>query len=298
MSTPQTKPPKWQIYVLAARPKTLWASVVPVIMGGAMAFDSGRFYLLAFVVALLAAMLIQIGANYANDLFDFLKATDRTDRLGPLRVTQAGLVTSREMKIAIAMIFTLTLLLGVYLVARGGVPILLIGVTAIMFAIGYTAGPLPLGYVGLGDLFVLIYFGPVAVAGTYFVVTHTLTRLALLTGLPAGMLSVAILTVNNLRDVDSDRRGGKKTLAVRCGRRFAQFEYLAMILIAGLFPILLARLSPQHSGILLACLTLVAAVRPIKTVFTQQGVVLNKTLAQTGGLLALFGLLFAIGWLL
>ncbi len=292
------KLPKWKIWLLAARPKTLWAGITPVVIGGALALDIGRFHLLSFFAALSGSILIQIGANFANDLFDFLKAADDENRLGPTRVTQTGLVTLQEMKTATIVVFVLSAFVGFYLVYRGGVPILIIGLTSILFAVLYTAGPYPLGYIGLGELFVLIYYGPVAVAGTFYVMALKLNWISVLAGIPPGMISAAILTVNNLRDADNDQRSGKKTLAVRFGKTFAKWEYLILMLGAILFPTALFFLNHSHPRVFLTGLALFPAIPEIKKVFTIRGAELNQVLAQTGKILALFGVLFSIGWLL
>jgi len=290
---------KLKIWLLASRPKTLPAGVVPVIIGAALAYDTGVFHWLSFVCALIGSILIQIGANFSNDLFDHLKKTDDTDRIGPMRVTQAGLVTPMQMKTATFVVFFAALIIGIYLVYRGGWPIVIIGLSSILFAMLYTGGPKPLGYVGLGDLFVLIYYGPVAVVGTYYVITLDFNTTVLLAGIPPGMFSTAILTVNNLRDIDSDRRTGKRTLAVRFGRQFARVEYIVMIFGACLFPVILFAYSGEHFGGMAALLTLIPAVPAFRRVLTQtSGEILNNSLAETGRLLLIYGVLFSIGWLI
>jgi len=202
---------KIKTWVLAGRPKTLPAALVPVIMGTAMAYGDGVYHIPAALAALLGALLIQIGTNFVNDYADFKKGTDNGERIGPLRVTQAGLVTPTQMKFAIALVFFLTVLAGLYLVYRGGWPVVIIGVLSIVSGALYTAGPYPLGYLGLGDIFVLIFFGPVALAGTYYVQALTINWIVILAGLAPGLLSVAILTVNNLRDIDGDKSREKNT---------------------------------------------------------------------------------------
>jgi 1,4-dihydroxy-2-naphthoate polyprenyltransferase len=285
------------VWILAARPKTLPAGLAPVLIGTAMAFADGLLYWPAAIAAALGSLLIQIGTNYANDYFDFRKGADAHRRLGPLRVTQAGLVTPHAMKIATIIVFSLALLVGVYLVSRGGLPIVVIGLLSILFGVLYTGGPWPLGYNGLGDIFVLIFFGPVAVGGTYYVQTLSITAPVLVAGLAPGLFSVAILTVNNLRDIDSDRATGKRTLAVRCGRRFAVAEYTLCILIACLVPLILVLVWRIHPWVVISSATLLFAVPAIKTVATTSGEPLNHTLAVTGRLLLIFSVLFAIGWI-
>ncbi len=287
---------QWQIWLLAARPKTLWAGITPVLMGGAMAFDASKFHVLAFSAALAGSVFIQIGTNFANDLFDYLKQTDTRDRIGPMRVTQAGLVSPKKMKSAILIVFGLAILIGLYLVIRGGFPVLVIGILSILFGILYTAGPYPLGYTGWADVFVLVFFGPVAVAGTYYVNALELNKMAIVAGISAGMISTAILTVNNLRDYDTDKKSGKRSLAVRFGKKFAKIEYLILLIGALFFPIFLSITDPVHSPVLISLLSIFVMVPSLKKVFLIEGPELNLVLAQTGKALALFGILFSIGW--
>jgi 1,4-dihydroxy-2-naphthoate octaprenyltransferase len=276
-------------WYLAIRPKTLWAAISPVIIGSAMAYGEGKFHLLSAVLAGMAAVLIQIGTNFANDYFDFVHGADHKDRLGPMRVTQAGLVKPQVMKLATILVFSLAFLLGIYLIWRGGWPIFFIGVLSILFGVLYTAGPYPLGYNGLGDIFVLIFFGIVAVGGTYYVQALEINLLVLLAGLSPGLFSMAILTVNNLRDVKSDMKG----------ENFARWEYLASVLLACLIPILLFFFTGSHLYALAASLVFVAAIPSIKTVFEQKpGIIFNQVLATTGKLLLLYSLMFSLGWIL
>jgi 1,4-dihydroxy-2-naphthoate polyprenyltransferase len=284
------------VWILAARPKTLPAGLAPVLIGTAMAYADGRLHWPAAIAAALGSLLIQIGTNYANDYFDFKKGADTHERLGPLRVTQAGLVTPHAMKIATIIVFSLALLAGAYLVYRGGLPIVAIGLLSILFGILYTGGPYPLGYNGLGDIFVLIFFGPVAVGGTYFVQTLTITPPVIVAGLAPGLWSVAILTVNNLRDIDSDLNSGKKTLAVRFGRRFAIAEYTICVLVACLIPLILVLTYNRSTWVVLASATILPAIPAMRAVATASGEPLNHTLASTGRLLLIFSILFSIGW--
>jgi 1,4-dihydroxy-2-naphthoate octaprenyltransferase len=286
-----------RIWLLAARPKTLWAGVVPVVVGGAIAVETGEFAALPFLFALAGSMLIQIGTNFANDLFDFLKNVDDGDRTGPMRVTQAGLVTPAQMKSAIIIVFTLALLVGIYLVWLGGVPILVIGLTSILFGVLYTAGPYPLGYHGLGDVFVMIFYGPVAVCGTYYVMTLDFGWNVVLCGLAPGMLSTAILTVNNLRDIESDTRTGKRTLAVRFGKAFARCQYAALVFGAALVPVAIYTLYGAHPWSMVAGVIALPAAFLVKKIASESsGQEMNRILSDTGKLLALYGLIFSIGW--
>lgn len=287
-------------WLLAARPKTLAAGITPVIMGAVMAFDVGAFHAPAVLCCALGALLIQIGTNYANDYFDFVKGTDTAERVGPTRATQAGLVTPRQMLLATILVFGLAFIPGAYLMWRGGLPILAIGLVSVACGLLYTGGPYPLGYLGLGDLFVLVFFGPVAVAGTYYVQTLTVTPEVLLAGLAPGLFSTAILTVNNLRDADTDVKTGKRTLAVRLGKTFARWEYV-VTLVAGalLVPLALCLYTGQHWPVMISSLTLLAAIPAVRVVFSSAGgPALNVILARTGQLLLLFTVLFSVGWLL
>jgi len=287
-----------KIWILAARPKTLPAATAPVIIGCALAWGAEAFHLPAALAALAGALLIQIGTNFANDYFDFLQGIDDHERLGPMRVTQAGLVSPRKMKRATIMVFGLALLVGVYLVWRGGWPVVIIGLLSILFGVLYTGGPYPLGYNGLGDVFVLIFFGPVAVGGTYFVQALDISAPVLIAGFAPGLFSVAILTVNNLRDLDNDRAAGKRTLAVRFGKSFTVAEYVACIVIACAIPVVLYLAYDVGAKVLIASATLLFAVPTVKDVCSKSGVVLNETLAATGRLLFLFSILFSVSWLL
>jgi 1,4-dihydroxy-2-naphthoate octaprenyltransferase len=223
--TPTTLSPL-QVWMLAARPKTLPAAAAPVIVGSAAAFVDGAFQPLPALAALLAALLLQIGANLANDVFDFHKGADTQERLGPVRVTQSGMLSPEQVMGGMWVTFGLAALLGLYLAWVGGWPIILIGVASIAAAILYTGGPFPFGYYGLGDLFVFIFFGLVAVCGTYYIQVAALTPLAIWSSIPMGLLITAILVVNNLRDIDTDRQAGKRTLAVRLGTEGARWEYV------------------------------------------------------------------------
>lgn len=290
---------KIKIWISASRPKTLWAAFSPVIIGTAMAYGEGKVHWLSAVLAAVGAILIQIGTNFSNDYYDYFRGADKKERLGPIRVTQAGLVKPETMKRATILVFSLAFASGIYLIYRGGWPVLIIGLLSILFGILYTAGPYPLGYNGLGDIFVLIFFGLVAVGGTYYVQALEINSLVLLAGLSPGLFSTAILTVNNLRDISSDKKAGKKTLAVRFGEDFARLEYLFSVLIACLIPIVLFFISDSHLYALAASLVFLAAIPPIRTIYEQKpGKIFNQVLATTGRLLLLYSLLFSIGWIL
>lgn len=287
-----------KIWIQAARPKTLAAGITPVLIGTAMAVDAGVFHAPAALCALVGSLLIQIGTNYANDYFDFVKGTDTEERVGPQRATQAGLVSPATMRFATLVVFALALLPGAYLIYRGGGPILAIGIVSIICGVLYTGGPYPLGYLGLGDLFVLVFFGPVAVGGTYYVQSLDCPPEVLIAGLAPGLFSTAILTVNNLRDADTDIKTGKKTLAVRFGKTFARWEYVLCLVAGGLGVPLYLAVTTGHYFALTAVLALLPAIPAVRTVFTVEGPPLNAILARTGQLLLLFSVLFSVGWIL
>ncbi|MFB6134646.1 MAG: 1,4-dihydroxy-2-naphthoate polyprenyltransferase [Halanaeroarchaeum sp.] len=296
-------------WLMAIRPQTLPAAAAPVIVGTAMAVHRGMFALWPAIAALLGAELIQIGTNFANDYFDAVKGADTADREGFTRVTQSGLIPPRRVKAATVGAFGLAVLVGLYLVYVGGIPILVVGLASIASGITYTGGPYPFGYYGLGDLFVFVFFGLLAVAGTFYV--QAVTVLAspfprwippgsvplevVVASLPMAALSTAILVVNNVRDMETDRDTGKITLAVRLGYRGSRLEFTGLVALSYLVPIYFyATGSPI--AVLLPLLTAPLAYRVVRTMWTETGgEVLNDTLERTGQLLALFAVLFAIG---
>ncbi|MBI3315013.1 MAG: 1,4-dihydroxy-2-naphthoate polyprenyltransferase [Candidatus Omnitrophica bacterium] len=285
-------------WILAIRPKTLPAAVAPVMIGTAMAFGDGVAHFPSAAVALFGALCIQIATNFANDYYDFKKGADTSRRLGPVRATQAGLISARAMISAAILVFLLAALACVDLVFRAGSAIAIIGVVSILSGIFYTAGPRPLAYMGLGELFVFIFFGPVAVTGTYFVQALEINWAVVTAGLGTGFLSCAILAVNNLRDLDGDAKAGKMTLAVRFGKAFAAREYLFCIIAAILTPFAVNLITKDHDAIAAASLVGFMAIGAVQTVFTGQGTVLNKILSQTGVLLLVYSILFSAGWVL
>jgi 1,4-dihydroxy-2-naphthoate octaprenyltransferase len=289
------RPSPLRIWLLAARIPTLPAAVVPVLVGSATAWAVGAFKPGPFVAALLASMLIQIGTNLANDYFDFQKGADTPGRLGPVRVTQSGLVAPATVRLATVLTFGLAALIGVYLVSVGGLPILLIGLLSIVAGVVYTGGPWPLAYHGLGDAAVFVFFGLVAVVGTAYLHTGTLLPLAVVNAVPVAALVTAILVVNNLRDIDTDRLTGKHTLAVRLGRQATRLEYLLLLMVAYAVPLLswLAFGAPRYFWAPL--LTLPVAIPLVRLVFTAEGRPLNRALAGTGRLHLLFGIMLAAG---
>lgn len=287
------------IWSQAIRPKTLWAAVAPVFVGTAMAVSDGGFHAPSAVAALLFAVLVQVGTNLCNDYADFKKGADTEERQGPIRVTQAGLLTPEIVLRGAVLVFALALLVSGYLVWRGGFILAVLAVLAVLSGVLYTAGPYPLGYLGLGDLFVLVFFGPVAVGATHYVQARYVSHLAVVAGLGAGLLSVAILVVNNLRDADTDAKAGKRTLAVRFGRGFARGEYVACILGAAMVPLALVLHTREHIYALATLVMLPLAWPAVRKVLTSdRGHVLNPVLGQTAKLLLIYSLLFSVGWLL
>ena len=213
-------------WILASRLKTLPAAISPVLVGVSLAIHDGEFKPVIAFMTFLAAVLIQIGANFANDVYDFLKGSDREDRLGPTRATQSGLISPENMKKGMCLVFAMAICVGFYLASIGGWPIVWIGLASIASAIAYTGGPYPLGYHGWGDIFVFIFFGIIAVPGTYYLQSGIVSYDSILLGIPLGALSTAILIVNNLRDADTDIKSDKRTLAVRLGKPFVKIEYI------------------------------------------------------------------------
>jgi len=286
----------WRAWLLAARPRTLPVAFAPVLVGTALAAAEGRARALPAAAALVGALLLQIGANLANDLFDCEKGADREDRIGPPRAMQLGLVSAAQMRRAITLVFGAALLVGGYLVAVGGWPIAVVGALSIAAGLAYTGGPFPFGYHGLGDVAVFVFFGLVAVGGTYYVQTLSLSPLAIAAALPVGALATAILVVNNLRDIETDARAGKRTLAVRIGPRATRIEFVVLLVFAfALLPgfWLLGATSPW---VLLPFLTLPRAFVLARTVATPaDGPALNAALADTARLSFGFSLLFAVG---
>ena len=286
---------KFKIWILAARPKTLPAAAAPVILGSAFAFKDGAFQLLPALAALIAALLLQIGANLANDVFDFYRGADTPERLGPQRVTQAGLLTSKEVLAGMWIVFGLAAMLGIYLYLSAGWPVLMIGVLAIIAAVAYTGGPIPLGYYGLGDLTVFIFFGLAAVAGTYFVQANRVTIHVIWASIPVGLLVTTILVVNNLRDINTNSQAGKRTLAVRLGIKGTRVEYLLCILISYIIPGLMWGLGMVSIWAALVLISLPLAISLVKSIWTGSGSVLNRALEGTGQLVLFYSLLFSIG---
>ena len=284
-------------WLLAARPRTLTAAVAPVAAGTGLAAYHGVSAVGPALAALVGAALIQIGTNLANDYYDFVRGGDTEDRVGPTRVTQAGILRPEQVKRGMVVTLGLAVAVGVYLVAVGGWPILAIGVASVACAVLYTGGPFPLAYHGLGDVFVFVFFGLVAVGGTYWVQALTWSPDAVWAGVGLGALSTAILVVNNMRDIPTDARAGKRTLAVRIGPGWSRAEYLLLLMLAAAVPPVGMATLGWPTSTLLALLALAGAGAPIRTLFTYvEPRELLPTLGQTARVVALYGGLLAIGF--
>jgi 1,4-dihydroxy-2-naphthoate polyprenyltransferase len=290
-----------KIWLMAARPRTLPAAIAPVLVGTAAAVErAGRLPRVgAFIAALIGSVFIQIGTNLSNDYSDAKRGADTADRLGPVRVTSAGLVTPQRVLVATWIAFGIAVACGIYLTAVAGVAILVVGALSIAAGVLYTGGPHPYGYAGFGEVFVFLFFGLVAVNGSYYVQLEQLDALPLGLSIGVGFLATAILVVNNVRDVETDRRAGKMTLAVRMGRRNAVGLYRMLVL--GAFLVLPIALVAGGGSLLplIGLLALPLAVPPLRTMSNRtDGPALNAALAQTGALLGAFSLLVSLGLLL
>lgn len=282
--------------IAAARVRTLPAAIGPVLVGSGLAWADDQFIFLPFLAALVAAILIQVGTNYANDYSDFVRGVDTEARLGDPRMTQTGQLTAAAVRGGAALSFALAIVIGTYLVWRGGWPVVTIGLASIAAGICYTGGPWPFGYHGLGDLFVMVFFGPIAVAGTYYVQALNWNHGTLLAGLGVGALTTAILVVNNLRDHSTDRVAGKRTLTVFIGKRSTQIEYTLLLLIAAAVPVLGTVWFDWPILVLLSLGALVAVGSSLRIVWTYEDPrELNSALAATAGTTGAYGFLFALG---
>ncbi|SDZ79404.1 1,4-dihydroxy-2-naphthoate prenyltransferase [Haloplanus vescus] len=297
-------------WLMAARPQTLPAAAAPVAVGTGLAVGRGVEHPLAALAAFVGAALIQIGTNFANDYYDAVKGADTDEREGFTRVTQSGLIPPESVKRATYLTFAAAVLVGTTLVYVGGLPILLVGVLSVVAGLAYTGGPYPLGYHGLGDLFVFVFFGVIAVTGTYYVQAAavladpltvsippgTLPPIAVVASLPVAAISTNILVVNNVRDLETDAETGKRTLAVRIGYRWSRVQYVALLAVAYLVPVALWAVGPASPVVCLPLLTAPLAVAVTRTVCTRtDGDALNPALERTGKLLAAHAGLFAVG---
>lgn len=287
--------PPWRAWILAARPKTLPAAASPVISATALAWTEGHLHWGAALATLAGALLLQIGANLANDYFDYQKGVDTVGRLGPLRVTQAGLLKPHHVLAGTLVVFGLASLIGVYLIALAGWPVALIGLASILAALAYTGGPRPYGYSGWGEIAVFFFFGLAAVVGTYYVQARQVSAGAVALSIPVGLLIVNILVVNNLRDIPTDCITGKHTLAVRYGEAWTRREYLALLIVTYLVTILASVVGILPLGSMLALASLPLAIRVAQGVWLNQGRALNRSLAESARLVLVFSLLFSLG---
>jgi 1,4-dihydroxy-2-naphthoate octaprenyltransferase len=287
------RPPGLRLWLAAARPKTLPAAATPVIVGLACAAALRSLEVASALVTLAAALLLQVAANFANDVFDYEQGADTAERVGPVRVVQAGWVTPRQMRCALALVLLSALACGAYLAAVAGPVLVVIGLAAMLAAVAYTGGPYPLAYHGLGDLFVLVFFGFVAVAGTAYVQLGSVPELAWICGLPIGCLATNILVVNNVRDVTTDEAAGKRTLVVRFGRGFGINQYRMLLSVAYATPVALAARTGFDPWLLCPWLSLPLALRASRRVQRDSGARLNDALAESARLLLVFGLLLA-----
>ncbi|MEA2220886.1 MAG: 1,4-dihydroxy-2-naphthoate polyprenyltransferase [Solirubrobacteraceae bacterium] len=285
------------IWLMAARLRTLPAAIAPVLVGTSLAYQlDDVFRPGSFVAALLGSILIQVGTNLSNDYSDARRGADAEDRLGPVRVTAGGLVPPKQVLMATYVTFGLAVLCGVYLVATAGIELLFVGIASIAAGVLYTGGPRPYGYEGLGEVFVFLFFGIVAVAGSTFAQTETWPWQAFVLAVPVGLLAAAILVVNNVRDIDSDRRAGKRTLAVRLGRRRGRLLYAAMVYGSYVVVVLPWLLGSLSALLLLSWLTLPVAVGLARMVQSHtDGPTLNEALARTGQLQLAFCVLLCAG---
>ncbi len=285
-----------RLWTVAARPRTLPAAIAPVLVGTALAASEGVFRPLAFVAALVGSIFIQIGTNLSNDYSDARRGADTEDRLGPVRVTSGGLLPPRRVLVGTWAAFGVAVAAGAYLIAVAGWELLLVGALSILAGVLYTGGPRPYGYEGLGELFVFLFFGVVAVVGSYFVQTERLVWEAFALSVPVGLLAAAILIVNNVRDVDTDRRAGKRTLAVKLGRAGARRLFVGALVVAFLTPVAVWIAGGLSAWILLSLAAAPLAVPLARTVMTRaDGPSLNAALGRSGAVLALFSLLLSAG---
>jgi 1,4-dihydroxy-2-naphthoate octaprenyltransferase len=291
----KASPGSIRAWILAARPATLTAAFAPVAVGSACAWHVGGFRRDAALAALVGAFLIQIATNFANDMFDFQKGADTEERLGPTRAAQAGLLTVGQLRRGIIVTFALAIGIGFYLTWIAGPAVIVIGLASMAAGLAYTGGPFPLAYNGLGDVFVLAFFGFVAVCGTAFVQALFVPDIAWAASVPIGALATAILVVNNVRDFEGDARAGKTTLVVRFGRQGGVREYAFLLVAAYATPVFMFLLGWTSAWVCLPLVTILWAARLFASVVSDRGVALNQTLAWTAKLLSLFGVLFAIG---
>ena len=300
-----TPPGGFQAWVLATRPRTLSAAAAPVVAGSGLAAADGVFAALPAVAALLGALLIQIATNLANDYYDFVKGGDTAERLGPVRVTQAGMLAPEAVRRGMMVALGLALVTGIYLASVAGWPVVVIGLVSMLMGVCYTGGPYPLSYHGLGDVFVFVFFGPVATATTYYVQAHLWSPGAILAGVGLGAFSTAMLVVNNLRDRETDEAAGKRTLAVRFGDGFSVVQYFGSLTVAAVVPVIglvMMGWTPWTLLSLAGFLACFPAELRVLAVLRAPGTVdrrtLNPALGMTARGVALYGVGLGVGALL
>jgi len=294
-ASPAVQPGSARAWLLASRPATLTAALVPVLVGTAVAHATGGARPGPALAALFGAFMIQIATNFANDVFDHEKGADTEERLGPTRAVQSGLLTPREVRAGMIAVIALAFAAGTYLTAVAGWPVVVIGVLSVLSGLAYTGGPYPLGYHGLGDVFVMVFFGFVAVCGTVFAQTGAVPPLAWLASVPVGAIATAVLVVNNVRDRETDVKAGKRTLAVRFGRRAGVLEYGALLVVAYAAPVAAMAEMGRAPWVLAPLLTAPLGAQLWRMLATREGKALNACLAGTAKLLLLYGALFAGG---
>ncbi|MFT3782159.1 MAG: 1,4-dihydroxy-2-naphthoate polyprenyltransferase [Nibricoccus sp.] len=297
------RPSMLKVWIGAARPRTLPAAVAPVLVGTALAWhelwlEKKAISWPAALACLGFALLIQIGTNFANDYYDFIKGADTKERVGPRRAVASGLVSPEVMKSAMLVVFMFAFIIGLTLLRFGGWPLLVVGITSIVCGIAYTGGPYPLGYNGLGDVFVFIFFGLVAVCATFFVQTGYVDLEALLCAVGVGLLAANILVVNNYRDADTDGAAGKRTLVVRFGKRFARIQFGVSLLVALTIPLHLMRMGYKPWVLLPLALAPMGWKHIDRLASAQEPAELIRLLGDTGKLLALYAILLSAGVLL
>jgi 1,4-dihydroxy-2-naphthoate octaprenyltransferase len=288
---------KIKTWLLATRPKTLPASIIPVLVGSAIAARDGFFEWYYLWIILACAILIQIITNFFNEYYDYLKGADTKERLGPQRAVAAGLISPGAMKVASIALLLITFALGMLLVMKAGLLILVIGIFSLFFAWGYTGGPLPLAYKGLGDIFVLIFFGIIAVNGTYYVFAESFSEVAFIAGFAPGIFSMNILSVNNIRDIETDQKAGKITMAVRLGAKKSKMIFVVLNLLAFSVSVILS-VYLDSIEMLYPLATLPLSMRIIRNLYIREGKALNKVLAQTGLLLMIHGIVMVAAFLI
>lgn len=284
--------------LIAARPKTLSAVLIPIAIGLTLAQRDQAIDYTVVLTIVLFGLSIQICTNFANDYFDFIKGTDNESRQGPKRVMQHGLMSIRQMQLVIVATLLIAIFLGILLMREGGLQILVLALISAALAISYTGGPFPLAYLGLGDIFVFVFFGPIASGYTYYLLTKNFSALAFIAGIAPGLISTAILVANNVRDYENDKSSGKKTLVVRFGKTFGRIEYLALMATAAVIPLLLPQFGFPIGHAYYASIFIIPAIPVMRKVWQSDDCnTLHVALVQTSKLLVLYGIIFCVGLL-